>query len=62
MTNQNLTSTKFIFSTIALALTFILVVLGKLAAGEFINFVNILGGTYILGNVASKFADKNSAD
>jgi len=60
--NDNLTSTKFIFAMFALFLAFVLVCFQYVTGEQFLTFVNVLGGSYILGNVVAKFADRDSAD
>lgn len=59
---DNLKSTKFIFCMVSVIMSFILVIVEKIGATEFLTFVNIMGGTYIVGNVASKFIKPESAD
>lgn len=59
---DNLKSTKFIFCILGALMAFVLVMVDKLGANEFITFFNILGGTYITGNVVSKFIKPESAD
>ena len=49
---ENLLSTKFIFSVLAVALAFVLTILGKLTP-EFVTFVGVIGGTFVAGNVIS---------
>ena len=59
---ENLTSTKFIFCMVSIIMAFALVWVEKIAASEFLTFVNIMGATYIIGNVASKIVNRESAE
>jgi hypothetical protein len=58
---ENLLSTKFIYAMFGVALAFVLVLMGNLTGEQFTNFVEILGASYILGNVISKFAPTDIA-
>jgi hypothetical protein len=58
MTNDNLLSTKFIFAMVSLVAGLFLCFLGKVTATDFFAFAEIIGGSYILGNVAQKFITK----
>jgi hypothetical protein len=49
-------SRKFIYALLAVMMGFILTVMDHVSAESFFNYVQIIGGSYILGNVASKFA------
>jgi len=48
---------KFIYAVLITLLGFALVVLEKVTAEAFLNFVGIVGATYVLGNVATKITD-----
>jgi xanthosine utilization system XapX-like protein len=54
---NELLSRKFIFAIIALIMGFVLVLMKLLPAEGFIAFVGIVGSTYVIGNVASKYAN-----
>lgn len=49
---------KFIFAVLLTILAFVLVFVGKLTADAFIAFAQVIGGIYVVGNVASTVADK----
>lgn len=49
---------KFIYALLVVILTFILVVIGKLAVDSFIAFAETIGGIYIIGNVMDTVANK----
>lgn len=51
---DSLLSRKFLFSAVSVLLAYTLVLSGKVEPKEFFNFVEIMGGAYILGNVATK--------
>lgn len=51
---ENLLSRKFLFSILITIMGFVLVLVGRVAAERFLNFVAIVGATYIVGNVSSK--------
>lgn len=52
---DNLLSTKFIFAMAALICGVVLTALRIVTGQEFFSFVEIIGGTYVIGNVAQKF-------
>lgn len=56
MTDTNIFSTKFIFAVLITILGFVLVAIGKVSGQEFLTFAEVVGGTYVLGNVVQKFA------
>jgi len=58
MTNDNLLSTKFIYAIVALVSGLTLTALGIVSGEEFFKFAEIIGGSYILGNVGQKFITK----
>lgn len=60
--NENITSTKFIFCVLSLALAYPLIFIGKITADQFLGFVEWVGSSYILGNVAAKYINSKSAD
>lgn len=45
---------KFIFTVLCLLISAVFVLMNKLSAEAFITFANILGATYVIGNVAQK--------
>jgi len=47
---------KFLFALSVVILSFILVLAKAATADQWMQFVEIVGGSYILGNVASKFS------
>lgn len=53
---KELLSRKFLFSILAILLAFVLVLQGMVKSEDFLSFVQVIGATYIVGNVASKFA------
>jgi hypothetical protein len=53
---DNLLSTKFLYAILVTVFGFILTVTGNVPADIFFNFCEIIGGSYILGNVIQKFA------
>jgi hypothetical protein len=55
MINDNLLSTKFIYAIVALVSGLVLCALGIVSGEEFFKFAEIIGGSYILGNVVQKF-------
>ena len=55
-------STKFIMSSVCLLMVFVAFLIGKIDSGEFMPFVLGILGIFTGGNVASKFADKTSAN
>ncbi len=48
---------KFIFAMLAIILSFILVVLKMVEPTDWFNFTGVIGGSYIIGNVASKLTN-----
>lgn len=60
--NENLTSTKFIYAVMASLMGFILVLFNKVDAQAFLTFVNVIGATFIAGNVIAKKIDNDSAN
>lgn len=49
---------KFLFAILAVLLSFILVLARFATAEQWMQFVEIIGGAYVIGNVASKFSGK----
>jgi hypothetical protein len=49
-------SRKFIYALVVVVMGFILTAMGQVSAESFFNFAQLIGGIYVLGNVASKFA------
>lgn len=52
---DNLLSTKFIYAMVALLSGLALTFIGVVTGAEFFKFAEIIGGSYILGNVVQKF-------
>ena len=55
---EKLGGRKFVFGMMLIVLSFVLVCVGKLETEIWTQFVSIVGGTYVLGNVASRITDK----
>jgi hypothetical protein len=55
---DKLTSRKFIFAILVVLLGYSMVMTKCLTAKEWLGFVEVIGGSYIIGNVASKVTDK----
>ena len=53
-----LLSRKFIFAILVVVMGYILVLLGKVNAQEFFSFAQLIGGIYIVGNIASRVTSK----
>ena len=49
---------KFIFAIVVIILGFALVITNRVGSDLWFNFVEIVGGTYVVGNVVSKVVDK----
>jgi hypothetical protein len=47
---------KFLFAILSTILGFVFVVTGKTTAENWFNFMEIIGATYVIGNVVTKFA------
>jgi heme/copper-type cytochrome/quinol oxidase subunit 4 len=58
MEKSPLLSRKFLFSLLLTTLSFVLVLTGKLTSKEWTDFVMVVAGIYVSGNVASKFVQK----
>jgi hypothetical protein len=52
--DQTLISKKFIYALLISILGFIFVVLGKVTASDWFSFVQVVGGVYVIGNIADK--------
>jgi hypothetical protein len=55
---KTLLSRKFIFAILAVLLGFGLVLTKYLDANQWLNFVQVIGGIYVIGNVVSHGLDK----
>lgn len=53
---EKLGGRKFLFAVLVVVLGFVLVLTAHVGANDWLGFVEIVGGSYILGNVASKFS------
>ena len=49
---------KFIYAILVLVMSFALVVAGKLETQAFLSFAEMVGGIYVIGNVASDLVNK----
>jgi len=49
---------KFVFALILITMGFILVITGETTVDSFFNFAELVGGTYVLGNIATKVVAK----
>lgn len=58
MTGDNFLSTKFLYAILITILGFALTVTGNVPAESFFSFCEVVGASYILGNVVQKFAPK----
>jgi len=54
---EKLGGRKFIFALLSVLLLFVLVVLGKILPETFVNAIEIIGGTYVIGNIATKITE-----
>lgn len=50
---------KYLYTLLITLLAFILVLVNKITAKEFMDFAILVGGVYTAGNVASKFSNNN---
>ena len=57
--NDNIFSTKFILSLMILSMLFTLVVLGMFSVEQFAQWVSVIYGTYVAGNVVQKFSPES---
>lgn len=60
MITDSIGGRKFIYAVLAVALSFVLVIMGKLSADSWTTFVSIIGGIYVVGNVADQFIGGNT--
>jgi hypothetical protein len=60
MITDSIGGRKFVYAVLAVALSFALVILGKLSADSWTTFVSIIGGIYVAGNVADQFISGNT--
>ena len=60
--NDNLLSTKFIFAIVVTAMGFVLTLTKQCTVEQWFNFVEIVGGIYVTGNVISKFSPETKAE
>jgi len=59
---ENLKSTKFIYCVMVIVMAFVLTVMRMIESQAFLSFAEIIGGSYIIGNVASKVIKRDSAE
>jgi len=55
---EQLVSRKFIFAIIVIVIGFVFVLTNRLSADSWMTFASVIGGIYVLGNVAEKVTDK----
>ena len=55
---EKLGGRKFMFALLGVVLVFSLVLTGKAEVKQLIDFIEVVGATYIGGNVVAKFAEK----
>lgn len=51
-------SRKFIFAVLLVVLGFILVLMDKASSDSWLASIQVIGGTYVLGNVGEKWVEK----
>ena len=51
-------SRKFIFAILVTVLSFVLLVLERVTSEQWLLFIEVIGATYVIGNVGTKIADK----
>lgn len=49
---------KFIYAILAVLLAFGLTLAGQLKSADFISFVEVIGGIYVIGNLGTKLTSK----
>lgn len=49
---------KFVFAVLVTILGFILVLFGKVSAGDWQNFVMVISGIFVVGNISEKIVKK----
>jgi hypothetical protein len=54
---EKLGGRKYIYTIIVSLMGFTLVMTGKIDPNSFFRFLEVVGGSYIIGNVVSKFAE-----
>ena len=47
---------KFLYALLAIVLSFVLVILGKVTPSEWITLVEIMGTVYVIGNIGEHVA------
>ena len=55
---EKLGGRKFIYAMVAVVMSFVLVLLKELEPDIFLKFIEIIGGIYVIGNVATTIANK----
>lgn len=55
---ETLGGRKFIFAILTVVLGFILVVLKEITAEDWLQMAQVVGGVYVMGNVATKLTEK----
>lgn len=56
---DNAGGVKFLYSVLALCLLFVLSLQGIISGQDFVTAVSIIGGTLVIGNVASQVSNDN---
>jgi hypothetical protein len=55
---ENLLSRKFIYAILATVMGFVLVMVDKVTADVFLKFLEVIGATYVIGNVGATVANR----
>lgn len=58
--DQTLISKKFIYALLVTILGFILVALHQVKPDDWFSFVQVIGGIYVVGNIAEKVTEANA--
>lgn len=58
---EKLGGRKFILGMTLVVMGFVLVLTGRITADTFFSFAEVVGGTYVVGNVASKIATREQS-
>lgn len=51
---SNLASRKFIYAITVIIMAFVLVIMEKVEPTAFLNFAELIGGIYVVGNLGAK--------
>lgn len=55
---DRLTSRKFMFAILSVLLVFALTITGQITSKEFVDFLMVIGGIYVVGNVGETLVRK----